>query len=283
MAVIGTVRTIKQAAWIGWKIESNWTDPLIFSVFYIVRPLSGLLIAGFIFLLGSSVLGSFSSEFFTYIFIGNALFSYVIQITMEMSWLIHEERARYEVLKHIYISPNSLGPYIFGRGLIAALGATVSVILTFVLGFLIFDTMMGIRLNINLATINYPTLTISVILGIVNLVFIGYVLAAINLVSSKLQFTLGEYVSGVFFLFGGVIFPPTILPPLAAHLSTFLPVTHFLNAARASFGIGTADLLGSLELLSVATVATVSLGIFTFRLAERRARSLGLLDRKSEY
>ena len=36
----GPVKTLSSAAWLGWKIESNWTDPFIFAFYSIVRPIT---------------------------------------------------------------------------------------------------------------------------------------------------------------------------------------------------------------------------------------------------
>ncbi len=34
-------RSFRIAAWLGWQVESNWTDPLLFAVYSLVRPLAG--------------------------------------------------------------------------------------------------------------------------------------------------------------------------------------------------------------------------------------------------
>ena len=33
-------RTFTSAAWLGWQIESNWTDPFLFLVYSVVKPLA---------------------------------------------------------------------------------------------------------------------------------------------------------------------------------------------------------------------------------------------------
>jgi hypothetical protein len=32
------------AAWLGWQIESNWTDPFLFAVYSLVKPLASVMI-----------------------------------------------------------------------------------------------------------------------------------------------------------------------------------------------------------------------------------------------
>jgi hypothetical protein len=34
-------RSFRMAAWLGWQIESNWTDPFLFAVYSIIKPLAG--------------------------------------------------------------------------------------------------------------------------------------------------------------------------------------------------------------------------------------------------
>lgn len=284
MAVAETLRAVKQAIWVGWKIESNWTDPFLFFVYYMVRPLASLLIVGFIFLVGSFAVGSFDSRYFTFLFIGNAFFVYINHVVRSMSFLVHEDRARYEVLKHIYISPKSIHPYLLGRALEAAFDGFVSTILTIVLGLIIFGRFFSLQIPLDLLKINYLGFAFAMILGTFAVIFIGYVLSSINLVSSKLQFTLDEYVSGIFFLLGGVIFPPEILPKWVQPISYALPVTYFIRAIRSSLIFESSETLSNdLTYLLISAIAVAIFGILVFRRAERRAKRLGLIDRKAEY
>ena len=33
-------RSFRTAAWLGWQIESNWTDPFLFAIYSIVKDLA---------------------------------------------------------------------------------------------------------------------------------------------------------------------------------------------------------------------------------------------------
>ena len=284
MAVSTIWRAVKQAIWVGWKVETNWTDPLVFAIYYIVRPLAGLLIVGFVFLIGSAVGGALNPEYFAYMFIGNTFYIYVLQVTMTMSFLIHEDRSHYEVLRHIYLSPGSLRYYILGRALNGVLNASVSLVLTVVLGVLIFQGLLGVSIPINWFSVNYPAVVLSVALGTVCMIFIGFIFSGINLVTSRVQFALPDYASAIFYLFGGVVFSPEILPAWAQTVSNALPVTYFLRAVRSAFlvqgsGAFTTDLL----FLSLTTMVTGIIGASVFKAAEFKARKDGLIDRKEEY
>jgi ABC-2 type transport system permease protein len=285
MAMNTALRTVKQAIWLGWKVETNWTDPLVFSIYYLIRPLSGLLIVGFIFLIGSAFAGAGSSpEFFAYMFIGNSFFIYVVQIMMTMTMLIHDDRSHYEVLKHIYLSPGSWTWYILGRALNGVMNASISLLLTLGFGVLIFQYALGIQIPINWIGINFPLLLLTLTLGIICFIAMGFILCGINIMTSKVQFMLTDYVSGILYLFGGVVFVPQILPSWGQTISNVLPITYFLSSIRlAILNQSNSNIQTDLSYLVLTMVATIILGVIVFRIAEYKARRDGLIDKKEEY
>jgi ABC-2 type transport system permease protein len=284
MAVGTILRAIKQAVWVGWKVETNWADPLVFAIYYMIRPVAGLLIVGFMFLVGSVAIGPVDASLFAYLFIGNSFFLYAVQIMMTMSMLIHEDRAHYEVLKHIYLAPGSLWWYIFGRALNGVMNASISLLLTLGFGVLIFQGLMGIQIPVNWLAINVPVLAFSLVLGIICFIALGFVLSGVNIMTSKVQFMLTEYVSGILYLFCGVVFTPTILPSWGQAFSNVLPVTYFLKVVRfAVLGQTGSNLQMDLLYLTLTTMATVAVAIGIFKFSMHEARRKGLIDRKEEY
>jgi ABC-2 type transport system permease protein len=284
MAVKAILKTIKQAIWVGWKVDTNWADPLVFAIYYLIRPLAGLLIVGFIVIIGSAAGGAFSPEYFAYMFIGNSFFIYVVQIMMTMSMLIHDDRAHYEVLKHIYLSPNSWAWYIIGRALNGVLNASISLVLTLGFGVLIFQGLLRVQIPINWLGIDFPLLALSLVLGMICFIAMGFVLCGINIMTSKVQFMLTEYVSGILYLFGGVVFTPQILPSWGVIVSNALPITYFLRIVRFStLHQPTSSLQMDILYLVVTMIATIIIGVAVFRVAEYKARRDGLIDKKEEY
>ncbi len=284
MAVIDYYRYVKESAILGWKLDSNWTDPTLFAIYYMIRPLSGLLIVGFMYIIVASSGASFDPSYFAYIFIGSTFFVYMTQLSQTMSLLIPEEKARYESMKQVYISPGSIRPYIVGRTLASVFDATVAVILAFVLGDLIFTFVFKQPLAIDFITVNYGALILSVVIGVVGMTGIGYVLSAVSLVSNRLQWSLSEYVNGIFLLFGGVWFPPSLLPTPLPQISYALPITWFLDAVRASMVPGSTGvpLATSLAYLVISSIATVVIAYAFFAYCEGMAKRKGILDRKAE-
>ena len=284
MAVSTILRTVKQAIWLGWKIDTNWADPLVFAIYYLIRPLAGLLIVGFIFLIGSSVGGTFNPDYFAFMFIGNSFFIYVVQIMMSMSILIHEDRSHYEVLRHIYLTPGSLRWYILGRALNGVLNATISLVLTLGFGLLIFQGLLGVQMPINWLGIDFPLLALNLFIGMFCFLALGFMLCGINIMTSRVQFMLTEYVSGILYLFGGVVFLPEILPSWGQAITNVLPITYFLGNIRfAILHQAGFDVQTNLLYLVLTTVGAVILGLGVFKIAEYKARKDGLIDRKEEY
>src|SRR3989454_1624792 len=288
MAVADFVKSAGESFRVGWKIESNWTDPVLFATYQVIRPLASLLIVAFIVIIGASVGAAANSAFYTqylaWLIVGNAFYAFVLQIMLGMAILVHVDRTRYEVLKNIYISPGTLHPYVIGRGLVSVVNGAVSVILTLLFSVAIFNGLLHMNIPLNLLNVNLLMLIPAVILGIISLLAIGYMLCAVNIVSNRMEFILGDSVSGTFFLLGGVIFPITSLPLQIQLISNLLPITYLLNAVRESFGlIPTASYMSDLAYLALTTLVTMIIGITVFRLAEQRAKKLGLFDRKSEY
>jgi ABC-2 type transport system permease protein len=284
MAISTILRTIKQSVWIGWKVETNWADPLVFSIYYLIKPIAGLLIVGFIFLIGSVASGTVDPGLFLFLFIGNSFFIYVMQIMMMMSMLIHEDRAHYEVLKHIYLTPGSLHVYIVGRALNGVMNASIALLLTLGLGVAIFQHGLAVPIQINWLTIDLGLLGLTMLLGIACFMAIGFVLCGINIMTSKVQFTLNEYVSGILYLFGGVVFLPEILPQWGQYVSNALPVTYFLRLVRFSFlHQANFDVQANLLYLFATTIITILVGLAVFKVAMFKARRDGLIDKKEEY
>src|SRR5213596_1634519 len=287
MAVADFLKSARESFRVGWKIESNWTDPVLFATHQIIRPLASLLIVAFIVIIGAAA-GAAGSAFYTqylaWLIVGTAFYAYVLQVMQGMAILVYVDRNRYEFLKNIYISPGTLHPYVIGRGLVSVVNGTISVILTLLFSVAIFNGLLHMNIPLNLLGVNLLMLIPAVLLGITALLGIGYMLCAVNIVSNRMEFILGDSVSGVFFLLGGVIFSISLLPAPVQYVSNVLPVTYFLDTVRESFGLlPPANYMSDLAILALTTVAALILGISVFRLAERRAKRLGLFDRKSEY
>jgi ABC-2 type transport system permease protein len=270
----------KAGAWLGWQIESNWTDPFLFAVYSAIKPVAGVLILVFMYLVVAQ--GGLGNPLFPQVFLGTTFYLYVVNILSGISWTIIEDREHYGTLKYVYMAPMHFYGYLVGRGVAKALIATSSVLITlaFGLGFL----------QVRLSLFGAKLFVFGFLLGILGLVFYGILLAGISLLIARHGGVLGEVVAGGLYLLCGVVYPLELLPwPLRA-LGYAFPPTYWLEALRrALLGTGLHPELARLSdglLLSILAAATALGALFSllvFRYAERIAVRRGLLDMQTMY
>jgi ABC-2 type transport system permease protein len=292
MAVRSDLKTFKNAAWLGWQMEANWTDPFLFATYSIVKPIAGTLILVFMFVV---VVGSGTDEaFFSYMYVGNALYMYVAEVLFGVTWVIHDDREHYMTLKQIYIAPISFYAYILGRAAIKIAITSVGVLITLTFGILVLDV------GINVGEIDWLLLVGSLVLGLGCLCIIGLGLGGITFLTARHGQGINEGIAGIFYVLSGVIFPISILPGWAQSISKVLPVTYWMEAVRrglepgvmaelsADSGVdvtgmaGFSDLFLMLVLLLSAAVSLV-LSILIFRYADVTARRKGKIDWTTSY
>ncbi|MDI6807865.1 MAG: ABC transporter permease [Candidatus Eisenbacteria bacterium] len=282
MAVVRVLRNIRSAAWLGWQIESNWADPFLFIVYSVAKPVASSLILVFMYLIVLG--GDTSTPFFAYMFSGNAFFIYVGQLLIGIGWVIFEDREHYETLKYVYVSPQKIVLYLFGRGTIKFLTATLAVAITLAFGII------ALRVPVHTERIMPFHFAASFVLGIIGIAALGIILAAIGLLVARHSMSLNEGVAGLFYLLSGAVFPIDVLPGWVRGFSKSLPFTYWLEGIRRSLGWGgVSKELGSIpdgRILLILLVTTVCLFFFAlwfYAVCERIARRYGLIDRTTNY
>src|SRR4051794_1713548 len=123
-------RAYTTAARIGWQTESNWTDPVLFLIYSVAKPLASVLIL--VFMLHVITGGNADPQYRAFVVVGSALWSFVIGGVAGLAWSLLDDRERYRMLRYLYLTPNSLLVVLLGRGaariLIAAMGATITLV-----------------------------------------------------------------------------------------------------------------------------------------------------------
>ncbi len=276
------LRTIKTAGQLGWAMESNWTDPFLFAIYSVVRPLASSLILVVMYYVVTR--GKTGIDLFAYIYVGNAFFMYVINVLFGISWVIHDDREHYQMIRYIYISPIRMYYYLFGRGIAKMILTTVAVIITMGFGMLV------LKIPVNLLAVNYPLLVFSVIAGIFIITCMGILLAGITLVTAHHSWALTEGIAGLFYLACGAIYPIDILPMWLQYLSKALPLTYWLELVRRSvLGKSLSPTLSgfsTLELIGIMALTTLALALFShwiYRSIEHIARKYGKIDQLTNY
>ncbi len=276
--------SFRTATWLGWQIESNWTDPFLFFIYSVVKPLSS---AGILVIMYSIITnGQFGSPIFAYLYIGNAFYMYVGGIATGVSWAVVDDREHYRTLKYIYTSPVVMPFYLLGRAMAKILTTTLAVVITMAFGILF------LQVPFNPAQVDWPLFLIGLLIGILMLVMMGLMLAGITLLLAHHSDYLGDSVAGALYLFSGAIFPLEVLPAFLRPVGYIIPVAYWLELIRRSIigqvaaAFPTFSTLSNGALMLILIGLTVLFGIlgwFIFIACERKARDRGYIDLTTNY
>ncbi|MDO9085661.1 MAG: ABC transporter permease [Anaerolineaceae bacterium] len=279
-----SLRSFLSASWLGWKIESNWTDPFLFATYSIIKPLAS---AGILVLMYSIITnGNFDNPMFAYLYLGNAFYQYVPAVLSGISWTIIDDREHYRTLKYIYIAPVNIPLYLFGRGVAKFITGSFAVLITLLAGFIF------LKVPIDINQINWPLFILSLILGIIMLALLGLLLAGITLITARHSYYIGDVVASGLFLFTGAIFPLEVLPIWLRPIGYALPITYWLELLRRSLvgnvaqAFPTFTRLSNLDLVLILFLTSVIAGliaIYFFRKCNHSARERGLIDMSTNY
>lgn len=281
-------RSFRTAVRLGWLMEANWTDPILFFIYSVAKPLSATLLLVFM----VQVIGGASSrEFQAFVVVGSALWSFVVSGIAGLAWAILDDRERYRMLKYVYVSPSDFMVVLLGRGVarigVGAMGALITLAVGVVALGVPFDP----------ARVDWPLLVVVTVLGLATITAIAVVMAAICIQTRQEAWSYPEAVSGALFLVSGAVFPLAVLPAPAQGMGLLDPLTWWIAGIREALFPGGVDSVGGpgslwqqatgrlgpeameIVLALLVTGALVTLASFAlFRVSERRAKNAGLLD-----
>jgi ABC-2 type transport system permease protein len=281
-------RSFRTATLLGWQMEANWTDPVLFFIYSVAKPVSSALILVFML---EVIGGAAGREFRGFVVVGSALWSFVMSGIAGLAWSILDDRERYRMLKYVYVSPSDLLVVLLGRGAarvaVGAMGALIT------LGFGV--VLLGVPFDPG--RVDWPLLVVVMALGLATIVAVGVVLAGICIQTRQGSWSYPEAAAGAMFLLTGAVFPLVVLPTPAQALGLLTPLAWWIAGVRQALfpgGVSSVGGPGSLfEQLTgrvapsgfeivvtlLATGALVTLAATAVsRWSERRARDRGLLD-----
>jgi len=286
------LRTFKLAAWLGWEMESNWTEPWLFALYSVVKPVAGAFILVLMYLAFTQIQGTSWSDpgnqaRFTFVYLGNTFFIFVAATLFGTFQVIQADREWYQTIRYIFISPMSFYTYIVGRAASKVAVATFAAVITLVFG-------VGfLQVRISLDPWNIPIFLAGLVLGLLCLVAIGICLAALSFLTAKHVHGLAEGIPGLFYLFCGVLFPLSVLPGWGQTVGRALPLTYWFDLNRrllmepAMLNMVKTNIPGDnltiLALLFVSTLLFYVLSLGLFRLGEYLARKAGKVDMTTAY
>jgi len=282
-------RSFTTAVRLGWVVEANWTDPFLFFVYSVAKPIASALIL--VFMVDVISGGHADANAKAYVVIGTALWSFVTVGIAGLAQSLLEDRERYRMLKYLYVSPNQFLVITLGRGT-ARIGIAVFAALI-TLGFGV--VFLGVPFN--LGSVNWLLLVASSLLGLVGVLSMALLLAATIMQTRQDAWSYPEAVAGALFLMVGAVFPMAVLPPVVQIVGLITPLSWWLEGTRQALFPGVATAIGGqgsvwlsvtgtlaptptqiVLMLALTTAVFAVIGLYAFNRSERRARQKGLLD-----
>ena len=284
-----TIRSLRTSLLLGWRIESNWTDPTLFIIYTVAKPVASLLLL----VVMIQIIGGAASETTrTFVILGSALWATVIAGIQGPAWSVLDDRERYRMLKYLAVSPSRLLVLLVGRGGARLAAGTMGTAVALVFSVIL----LGLR--IDLGAVHWPYLLVVLVVGVVPVVSIGVVLAAICLQTRQESWSYPDAFAGALFLVTGVVFPLAVLPDVLEVIGLINPVTWWVAGVRlavtpdgpssiggegslwtAVTGSAAPDATTIVIALCVTGALATLAATAIFRSSERHARELGLLDR----
>ena len=273
MTLADAWRSFRTATSLGWAIEANWSDPFLFAVYTMAKPLAA---AGILLVMFQVITQGRNPEFLQFLIVGSALWNVVFGVMSGLVQSILEDRERYRMMKYVVVTPTSLFPFLLGRSLARVVVSFVAVALTMLVGVLF----LGVELRPHLLYLVPAT-----VLGVLAVISLGVFMAGWCLQLRQEAWHYPEAIAGALYLISGAIFPIDILPSYLHPIAFASPTTWWLEASRRGLlGHGSPGVMGGISdgtvmlLLAVSTAVAIPLSLAAFSWFMRRARQAGLLD-----
>lgn len=282
-------RTFATAIRLGWSMEANWTDPVLFFIYSVAKPVSGALI---LVAMLEVVGGASTREYRGYVVTGSALWAFVVSGIAGLAWSILDDRERYRMIKYVYVSSSDFLLFLVGRAVARALVGAVGAVITLAFGVVL----LGVAFDP--AAVDWVGLGLVTLIGVAVVVSLGVLMAAIVLQTRQEAWSYSEAVAGALFLVSGAIFPLAVLPFALQVVGLLTPLAWWVEGTRRALfvdpvsGIGgpgsawetlSGTLVPEPSMILGALLVTGAVGTLVaavvFRMSERRAKDRGLIDR----
>lgn len=282
VAIARRVSGYRAAVRLGWAVSSNWTSPLLFIVYSVLRPVSMALILAVMYAVITRNAAS-ARPYLAFLITGTAFWSFIQEGVSEFATGIVEDRGRYHILKYAYIAPLGFPVFLLGRATSKLASAAASVVIVLLIGAL------ALHIDIDPLRIDYGLLAVACLLAFVSIVAFAITLS-ITLLAGRDTHGYGEIMAQFLYLFSGAIFPISVLPGPIAWLASLSPLPYWLELCRRAILHGQVTQMfpsltdGEVLLrLIAATAGTVFLAVVTYRLIDKRARRMGYLDMEANW
>ncbi|MBA3824725.1 MAG: ABC transporter permease [Ktedonobacterales bacterium] len=275
-------QTLRAATWLEWETRGNWTNPALYLLYLIIRPMTASLVLVLMFWVIKGV--GAHDGIYGFLITGSAAWTFVEQIIAGIPQAVLADREEYAMLKYVYITPSHFLLFLTGRALPRMLVAFFSFVVTLGIGI----ALLGVP--VNLLQVNYPLFFASLIVGLVGVTALGILLAGLALVLKRGAYQMPQAVTGALYLISGAIFPITVLPSWLRDVSLALPLTYWLELMRRALlgshigeSFPVAETGAVFGLLTLTTVVLIGVALVAFRICDFQARERGQIDRTTGY
>jgi hypothetical protein len=104
LALARTWAGYRTAVRLGWAVSSNWTRPVPFVTYTLLRPMSGALILVVMYTVITGGKGD-TRTYLAFLVIGVAFWAFVTEGVADFALGILEDRGRFKMLKYAYLAP----------------------------------------------------------------------------------------------------------------------------------------------------------------------------------
>jgi ABC-2 type transport system permease protein len=245
--------------------------------FAFLMQLFGILTSTLMFFFISKLLGDvgvkylkpYGGNYFSFVLIGIAFFSYLRVSMQSLSESIREGQML-GTLEALLVTQTEIPTIILSSSLYSFIWASFRVAVYLLLGIFVFGVSIG---NANLIGA-----LLILILTIISFSSLGIISASFIIIMKR-----GDPITWMFTnisgLLGGLYFPISVLPGWLQKFSYFLPVTYSLEGMRLALlkGYSLSELMPNILALVVFSIITLPLSIMIFGYAVRRAKTDGTL------
>ena len=214
--------------------------------------------------ISQSVLQNFNTNLTTYLIIGLAFNTYLGQALTLVQKTINPW-----ALEEVLVSPTGLTTFIVGSSIWGFVWSTAVVAVYLLIGVYFFGVIL---------TVNVVGTLIIIVLGLGT--FIGFSMIGSGiLILTKQGDPVTALITIATSLFGNVLFPPQVLPPLLQAIAYVTPPYYFFTCIRHMLlGWTIAMILPDLEILTLMCVIIVPLGYVIYAWCLKTARKNGTLS-----
>lgn len=257
------LRLFLESARLAYVALFRWLRPPTYVASKIIMPMNQLV---FFTLLGIYATSRENASFYV---IGNALQITAISGIFGISMTVGDDR-RMGTLPYLFAVPSGRLFIFLGRAVFHILDGTLGVLMTLLLGALLF--------GLDLSQANPLALLMIILLTTLSTCGFGLLLGSVSLITVNAMFV-GNVFYFVLLTFAGVNIPLDKMPAWVQTIGHLLPLTRGLEAARQVIDGATLQEVSGLLLGEILIgVGYAVLGFIVFRWIEFQARRLGTLE-----